>query len=58
MLLKWLIAGVIPFGVLVYTFNLSRWLWRRGLRSGAVGSLVVGVLGFVLSVLGAWRPWE
>ncbi|MDI3256428.1 MAG: hypothetical protein QJR01_01640 [Kyrpidia sp.] len=58
MVLKWLIAAVLPLGVFIYTVNLGRWLWRRGLRAGAVSSILVALLGWALSVLGAWRPWE
>ncbi|MBX6395452.1 MAG: hypothetical protein IRY98_06990 [Alicyclobacillaceae bacterium] len=57
-LLEWVLAVFLPLGVLVYSVSLARWLWRRGLRVGAVGSVVVATLGFLLTVLGAWRPWE
>jgi hypothetical protein len=55
---EWVLSFFLPLGVLVYSVNLGRWLWRRGLRGGAVGSVVVATLGLLLTVLGAWRPWE
>ncbi|MDI3329013.1 MAG: hypothetical protein QJR06_10690 [Alicyclobacillaceae bacterium] len=56
--LEWVLSGILPFGVFLYSLSLGRWLWKRNIRAGAVGSVLVALLGLVLSVLGAWRPWE
>lgn len=45
----------IPLLVAVYTYNYAQWAWKKGIKRGAIGLLVLAAATILLPVFMFWQ---